>query len=298
MSTNTKARIKSLIKSVNNIVSLVSSETQKQLKLTFKKVSIYPYDIDMAGLETNTLCLTNTESLNIKTLNPIFVVTRDFLKDKATFNPILSTIDLNKTKLFIDKLIKSINLHKTFVTSKAIPTDDFDVIFSKIADLSILPTFGSAKDFKIYDTTIAKWDISRISTPKMLQNTLELPITISKRSDAFSTNLPIEKKPCNMLSFSKNELEFFKEKLSQRANVNKRLIKINFIYDKLNLNNLQNIKFDPKNNCIYSNFKPKGELNNNNIYGYFIIGTRRDNLQSVNIMVRTADFDKIREQSQ
>lgn len=105
-------------------------------------------------------------------------------------------------------------------------------------------------------------------------------------------NYPVTKTPASKAEFSKNEIEFFREKLALQANTTKFNVNVLNIYEKFILGIFSSIKQDEKTSNIFCYFDPQNkQISENDLY-YFVIGIRKDNNQLVKTLVKPQELKK------
>lgn len=285
-----KARIKLLISNIKDLYTLISSETKANAQFLLKGIKVYNLSDESAQFNTYVLPLKFEETLNIKTVNPIYVLVREFLNSQTSKDIGIHKYNIRCENFIINKfdqlsiLPKFCNhLIKSFIAT-----------FKKYDNLIFSPTLGSIDDLKIEIPNNHSLLIEPIKKPDFFREPVDFVFNIAKKSDTFAANLLIEKKPQNLLLFSGKELEFFKDQLAQKFNVSKNKVKLTSIYSKLIIKNLQNIKYDASSHNVYCNFKQKHQLVADNTGAYLVLGIRKDNNTSLSTLVMNSEFEQFK----
>lgn len=289
-SPNPETGLQSIITTFKTMFRVVVEEGQSNFNLLFRKVKIRNFEYDIPIVKLFNLSVEIDKLDNICSMKPIYVLIK-------TLNPSEDEMEVNVNDYKFEKPeIKVSNYKLKDITSKICSYNyqSMPINMQNYSKLRSVATICNAKDLKLPEAKIGSLQIVPINKPKTDQVSVKLSTKILKRSEVFASNLPIEKKPVSMLLYTKNDLDFFKQKLAEKMNTNKRLIKLSFIYDKLNYKNLQNVKFDAQTQRVFCNFKPKNQLVDSPENAFLIIGSRVDNNASGSMMVTNSEFEKYR----
>ncbi|MFA6989787.1 MAG: hypothetical protein WC197_06940 [Candidatus Gastranaerophilaceae bacterium] len=105
---------------------------------------------------------------------------------------------------------------------------------------------------------------------------------------------PVTKTPVIKSEFSKNEIDFFREKLALQVKTVKFNINILNIYEKFVMGMFSSIKQDENSSKIFCYFdKKNNKISENDIY-YLVIGVRKDNNQLVKTLIKPQDLKEIK----
>lgn len=300
MPTNTGStkRFQQIINSFKQIITLLSSETTASTRMMFKGVTTKKLAIKKDKAPIKNLSLAYEEDVKINTIKQMYVLTKDYAIPDIITDVDLKSFDTNQIKTNIIELKE-----KPYEKERYIINFEAFNIISKLKTINIKPieepdtkpknVIFEAKLHFIGKLTTEEPKNSSLPIDKINQSTIKSEDTIlktysKKRSPSFPTNLPIEKKPTNLLLFTERDLSIFKRKLADKHKVNINLLKITSVYNNLNVNNLQNLKYDAKSGNIYYTFKPK--TTPDSVFAFMVFGLRRDNNTTISTMVNTSDL--------
>lgn len=291
-------RFKQIIIQLKQAITRLSSDANSSIGMVFKGATIKTLPIKRVKVPTKELSLTHEETVKINDLKPMYVLTKNF-----TIPDINTEVDLNsQVTNQIDASIKELKesndeKEKRILSFKnlSIPSSLKKIAIKpmqppKIKETNVIfkSKLHSIEKLTTEEPETKALYADRFKKPAIKTEDTTLRTYTRKRSPSFPTNLPIEKKPTSLLLFSERDLSVFKRKLADKHKVNIQLIKITSVYNNLNINNIQNLKYDSRSGNIYYTFKPK--TSSDNIYAFMVFGLRRDNNTSISTMVNTNDL--------
>lgn len=286
-SNSSKARVKKLIDKALYYISIFGEETRNNLKMSFKGVKTYKIKAEKQDFAVKTLNLRPKTDFEILTLKQTYVLIKEFKKDLINFEANIKELNAKMTSPI------EINNFKAFKLISIIKKPKFkklDAVFKDIKNILFNPPILDLKKFTIENPEIKQISTEALTKPQILEEIIKVESIIKQRSEIFKTTLPIEKKSVPVLNFSPKELDFFKQKLTERFEVHKNRLKIISVYDKLNMRNIQNLKIDSQTKNLYFNFKPEKEMTKDPSCVYLIIGLNRKSNTSVSTMVTEIEF--------
>ncbi|MGD9580637.1 MAG: hypothetical protein AB7V50_04635, partial [Vampirovibrionia bacterium] len=266
--------------------------------MIIKGVKTITINIEKKILKIKELDISKENDIKIKRIKSIYVLTKEFsipeIDDISDIKTIeTKTINANIKELkesTKDKEPQTRTYQKLKIDTKNKQLKIKPIEPSPIRNLRVLfeAKLHSIHKLEVKEPKTNFLPVDKVKTPLIkFENTVFKTFT-KKRSPSFPTNLPVEKKPTSLLFFSERELSILKRKLAEKHKINIQLIKLTSVYNKLNVSNIQNLKYDPNTGNVYYTFKPNPSKDETMAMMVFAI--RRDTKASISTMVNASDL--------
>ena len=286
-----KTRLKELLNSYQKLFKDISKDTHDTVKTSLKGANTYSLKIPDEKAPCHELLFQQQQELNIRSCRAIYVLIKKIENELNDFNLNIGALTPGISNILQIKRFTEFNI--PLKMKYMLPEGIFCTV-SAFEDLLFFPRFGSAKDFTIDRPQFRPVNIDKFPLPQFIEEIISIKPIIKKRSEAFPTNLPIERKPVKLLLYNEKELDVFKKLLAEKTKVHKRIVKISSVYNKLDIKNIQNLKYDTNSKKVYFTFRPKKQQTPDKNFAYLVIGRRMDNNHSLSAMVSYSEFEALK----